>query len=116
MLADELEESFGEVVKFLEAVVLDLVREREKEREKHIFTNVYVDVCLAKCCDKCILRTNNNRYFLLGVGSLSGPRAVLVLTFNHKHLEKQNRLSETRAGNKTKLHTERDFINAAPDH
>lgn len=37
MLADELEESFGEVVKFLDGVVLDLVSKRKSMFQKSTF-------------------------------------------------------------------------------
>ena len=103
ILADEFEESFGEVVKFLDGVVLDLVR-RSMFQKKHFSS--HFKQCKSECTVQHLFywmkRQQLQGIGLLGMGGLSGPRAIFILALNHKHLW-EHKLSKSHAGT-TDLH------------
>lgn len=86
ILADEFEESFGEVVKFRDGVVLDLVSKKESKRK-------FQRGCEFPAFN--VVQTEETFFFfaegqykhLLGMGGLSGPRAILILALDNKNLE-----------------------------
>lgn len=89
-------ESLGEVVKFLDGVVLDLPDSHKSMFQEKNTTLTYIpfNLCYVKekhvFREKLNFRMNSSLKCLLGMGDLSWPRAILILAFNNKHLWENN--------------------------